>query len=72
MVSSKSLLLQISEMFSHLGRTLSEAHKVFALGRIWLGATKFLMFRDSVQHKLQILTRKNNILIYFIIIKTLI
>jgi hypothetical protein len=34
-------------MFLHLGRTLSEACKVFALGRIWLGAVKFLTFRKA-------------------------
>jgi hypothetical protein len=61
MVSRKSLLLisnklQISQMFLHLGRTLSEACKVFTLGRIWLGAVKFLKFQDSAQHKLQIST----------------
>jgi hypothetical protein len=59
-------------MFLHLGRTLSEAFKVFALGRKWLGAVKFLTFRDSAHHKLQILAKKElqhtNSLYYYLII----
>jgi hypothetical protein len=69
--------LQISEMFVHLGRTLSEASNVFALGRIWLGAAKFLTFRDSAQHKLQILTynkiqQHTTLLLYYISVHTFI
>jgi hypothetical protein len=54
-----------------LGRTLSEACKVFALGRIWLGAAKCLMFRHSARHKLQILTNAYSIIMYFFIIQLL-
>jgi hypothetical protein len=51
-------------MFLHLGRTLSEACKVFTLRRIWLGAANFLTFRDSAQHKLQTLRKSENTTTY--------